>query len=182
MNPCFAVRRDGEQRGIKNKEDKIMCCHEKSADSKETEMSHDERDKMWEKMMECCCSDMTEEERQKWTHHFHEWGGPMMGMVGKMHGKGGIGHIPWEMCKEMIASIRQGRRIATTATPEVQGLFEDWIEQIEQEMFEYLKDNDSVDIKDLSGHFKISKDSAYYFVTKLAQKGKIKIKIKTDKD
>ncbi len=159
-----------------------MCCEQKSAESKETNMSHDEREKMWEKMMECCCSDMTDEEKQKWMHHIHECWGPMIGMMGKIHAKGEKGHLPWEMCKELITSIRQSHRIATMATPEVQGLFEDWIEQIEQEMLEYLKDKDSVDIKELSSHFKISKDSAYYFVTKLAQKGKIKIKIKTYED
>jgi len=86
--------------------------------------------------------------------------------------------MPWEMCGEMISSIRQSHRIATMATPEVQALFEDWVEQIEQEMLDYLKDKDSADTKDLAGHFKISRDSAYYFLTRLAQKGKIKLNIK----
>ena len=103
--------------------------------------------------------------------------GMMGAMMGRMHGKAEK-FMPWDMCKEMMSSIHQSHRIATLATPEVQGLFEDWVEQIEQEMLDYLKDKDSVDIKGLANHFKISTDSAYYFLTKLAQKDKIKLKVK----
>jgi len=153
-----------------------MCCDEKKPDSMEN-------------MMDCCCPEMTDEEKQKWMkdmhkkmHHMKAHGGHMMGMMmGKMHGKGEKGFMPWDLCKEMISSIQQSHKIATMATPEVQGLFEDWVEQIEQEILSYLKDKDTIDIKDLANQFKISKDSAYYFVTKLAQKGKIKLGIKTEK-
>ncbi len=153
-------------------------------------MSPEEKEKMWEKMMECCCTDMTDEEKQKWMkenqswlQHLKECWGPKMGMMGvmmgKKHGKGEK-FMPWDMGKEMMSSIQQSHRIATLATAEVQGLFEDWVEQIEQEMLEYLKDKDSVGIKDLAKNFKISKDSAYYFLTRLAQKDKIKLNIKKD--
>jgi hypothetical protein len=146
-------------------------------------------EKMWEKMTECCCSDMTDEEKQRWSkdmhklmHHMHECGGPGMGMMGgimgKMHGKGERGHMPWDMCKDMISSIKDSHKVATMATPEVQGLFEDWVEQIEKELLDFLKDKKTVDVKDIASHFKISKDSAYYFLTKLAQKGKINLSIK----
>lgn len=168
-----------------------MCCDEKTSESSENE-SKENNNPMLKNMMDCCCSDMTDEEKQKWSknmhkmmHYLKECGLPFMGMMGakmgRMHGIAGKEHMPWEVCKEMIADIRQSHRIATMATPEVQGLFEDWVEQIEQEMLEYLKDKDEANINDLSSHFKISKDSAYYFVTKLARKGKIKLKIKTDK-
>ena len=169
-----------------------MCCDEKTSGSMKKNMSNEEKKQMWEKIMDCCCSDMANEEKQKWSkdmhtlmHHMKECGGPVMGMmgakIGRMHGTPGKEHMSWEMCNEMIASIRQSHRIATMATPEVQGLFEDWVEQIEQEILDYLKEKDSVDIKDLTNQFKISKDSAYYFLTKLAQKGKIKLGIETEK-
>ncbi len=158
----------------------------------ENNMSQEEKKQMWEKMMDCFCPDMTDEEKQKWVkenqkwlQHLKECGGQWMGMMGpmmgRMHRKGEKGFMPWDMCKEMMSSIQQSQRIATLATPEVQGLFEDWVEQIEQEILDYVKDKDAVDIKDLASHFKISKDSAYYFVTKLAQKGKIKLNVRKDK-
>jgi hypothetical protein len=158
-----------------------MCCFdEKTEESKE---------QMWEKMKECCCSDMTEEEKQKWMkdihkkmHHMKAHGGHMMGMMmGKMHGKTGKGHVPWDMCRDMLSHVHHSHKVATLATPEVQGLFEDWVEQIEKELLDFLKDKKTVDVKDISVHFKISKDSAYYFLTKLAQKGKIKLSIKKER-
>jgi hypothetical protein len=131
--------------------------------------------------LDCCCSEMTDEEKLKWMHGMHHkmhhlkaHGGHMMG---KMHGKGLTGHMPGDMCKEMMSAIHHSHKVATLATPEVQGLFEDWVEQIEKEILDYLKDKEKLDIKDLSGEFKISKDSAYFFLTKLAQKGKIDLNI-----
>lgn len=167
-----------------------MCFSEKMEGSIKNNMSEEEKKQMLEHMMECCCSDMTDEEKQeklkdmqKMMHHIKECGGPMMGMMmGKMHGKGRTGHMPWDICKDMVSSIRQTHRVATLATPEVQGLFEDWVEQIEKELLDFLKDKKTVDVKDVAGHFKISKDSAYYFLTKLAQRGKIKLNIKADKN
>jgi len=149
-----------------------MCCDEITSDSMKN-------------LMDCCCSEMTDKEKQKWMKEMHQMkahGGHMMGMMmGKMHGKGEKKHMPWDMCKEMMSAIQQSHRIATMATPEVQGLFEDWVEQIEKEILTYLNEKDFIDIKDLANQFKISKDSAYYFLTKLAQKGKIKLSIKKDK-
>ena len=165
-----------------------MCCYDKTSGSMKNNMSQEEKKKIWEKMVDCCCTDMQDEEKQKWMkenqkwlQHLKECGGPMMGaMMGRGKGKAEK-FMPWDMCKEMMSSIQQTHRVATLATPEVQGLFEDWVEQIEQEMLEYLKDKNAVDIMDLANHFKISKDSAYYFLTKLAQKGKIKLNVKKDK-
>jgi hypothetical protein len=188
MNPCFAVHHGGEQNGKKNKEVDIMCSGNKTAESMKNNVSEEEKKKMWERVAECCCSEMTDEQKQKWMkdmpqmiQHLKECEGPMMGMMmGRMHGKGEE-FMPWDMCKEMMSSIRHSQRIATLATPEVQGLFEDWVEQIEEEMLDYLKDKDPADIKGLAAHFKISKESAYYFLTRLAQKGKVTLNVKKDK-
>ncbi|UCE42569.1 MAG: hypothetical protein JSV17_06340 [Candidatus Aminicenantes bacterium] len=167
-----------------------MCCFdEKTSDPTKNNMPEESKEQMWGKMMECCCSDMTDEERQKWSkdmhnmmHNIKECSGPMMGaIIGKMHGRAVKGHAPWDMCKDMVSSIRQTHQIATLVTPEVQGLFEDWVEQIKKELQDYLQDKKTVDVKDIASHFKISKDSAYYFLTKLAQKGKIKLSIDKDK-
>ncbi len=157
-------------------------CFDGKISEKMKNLSPEEKKKHWENMIDCCCSDMSDKEKEKMLKHMKECGGPMMGMMGhmvdRMHGKGHKGFMPMDMCGEMISSIRQSHRIATMATPEVQALFEDWVEQIEQEMLNYLKGKDSTEIKDIAEHFKISKDSAYYFLTKLAQKGKIKLNVK----
>lgn len=165
-----------------------MCFGNKEAESMKNNLSEEEKKQMWEKVVECCCPEMTDQDKRKWMkdmpqmiQHLRECGGPMMGvMMGRMHEKSEK-FMPWDMCKEMISSIRHSHRIAALATPEVQGLFEDWVEQIEEEILVYLKDKDPADIKGLATHFKISKESAYYFLTRLAQKGKITLNVKKDK-
>ncbi len=157
-----------------------MCMDEKISDVKKDDKTEESKEHSWLKMMECFCPDMTDEEKHEWMkdmqkkmQHMKAHHGPMMGMMmGKMSGKG---HMPWNMCGEIISFMRQSHRVATLATPEVQGLFEDWVEQIEKELLDFLEDKKAADVKDIAAHFKISKDSAYYFLTRLAQKGKIKL-------
>lgn len=161
--------------------------NEKEPDVKEKQTAEERGHRMWEQMMDCCRPDMTEDEKKKWKKDmkkrmFHMKGhmGPMMGMMG--HGMGGThgkhAHFnPGEMCRDMLSSLKDSQRLAVLATPEVQGLFEDWVEQIEQEILDYMKDRDTADISKISKHFKISKDSAYYFLTRLAQKGRLKINV-----
>ena len=92
-------------------------------------------------------------------------------------GNGDSGFKPFDMCSEMISSIKQGHKTATLATPEIQGLFEDWVQQIEEEIIVLQEGRENLDAEQLAGHFKISKESAYYFMTRLAQKGKLKLNI-----
>ncbi len=82
-----------------------------------------------------------------------------------------------EMCGRWMSKMQEGQKISTLATPEVRALFEDWAEQIEDEILESINDKNNVDVKSVAEEFKISKDSAYYFLTRLAQKEKVKLKI-----
>lgn len=87
------------------------------------------------------------------------------------------GFNPMEMCKKMMSTISQSNEIATYATPEVRQLFEDWVLQVDEEILGYIKDTASVDPDQIAEHLKISKNSVIYFLTRLAQKDKLKIKI-----
>ncbi len=58
----------------------------------------------------------------------------------------------------------------------VRALFEEWTEQIENEIFNYIKETGTTDPEKLAEHFKLSKNSINFFLTKLAQKGKIKLR------
>ena len=66
----FVVPRSGEQNPIKNKEDDDMCCFdEKTSDAKKSAMGEGQKEKMWEKMMDCCFSSSVISEQQKWMDH-----------------------------------------------------------------------------------------------------------------
>ena len=113
-----------------------------------------------------------------------ERGSSMMGMMGKMmSGKkegdekdgGPMGFNPMEMCQKMMMNMGKSSELASYATPEVRALFEEWSEQIENEIFNFIKETGTSGPDKLAEHFKLSKDSINFFLTKLAQKGKIKL-------
>jgi len=82
-----------------------------------------------------------------------------------------------EMCKKMMSSISQSSEIATFATPEVRQLFEEWVQQVDDEILNLIKENSPITPEEISEKLKISKDSVIYFLSRLAQKGKIDLNI-----
>jgi hypothetical protein len=172
-----------------------MGIKEKMMENMMNNMSKEEKMEMMEKMMDSFFSGMSDEEKKEMMNNMMpkmvqnmmggNGGGSMMGMMGNMmssmmKGKTNTddnGFNPMNMCKEMMSNIRQSSKIATLSTPEVQGLFEDWVEQIENEIINFIKEKETYNIEEIAKNFKISKESAYYFLTRLAQKGKINIKV-----
>ena len=83
------------------------------------------------------------------------------------------GFDPMEMCRSMMASIAQSTSLASFATPEVRGLFEEWMKEVEQEMLQYLREHATVTAGGLAKRFKISEESALFFLMKFARDGKV---------
>lgn len=92
-----------------------------------------------------------------------------------MKGMMGEGFNPMEMCKNMIGSITKSAEMAAYTTPELRALFEEWLGQIETEILEFLKGRDAVAPEEVGEHFKVSKESVVFLLSKLAREGKIKI-------
>jgi hypothetical protein len=116
-------------------------------------------------------------------------GSSMMDMMKKMMGRmtggketgddtesGTAGFNPMDMCHKMMMGMGRSSELASYATPEVRALFEEWSEQIENEIFTYIKETNTTDPDRLAEHFKLSKNSINFFLSKLAQKDKIKLK------
>jgi hypothetical protein len=106
--------------------------------------------------------------------------GSMRAMMSKMMGSCGeddkTGEGPWDMCRKMMATIGKTVDLATFATPEVRGLFEEWATQIEEEIFQFVKESKTTDADQIAARFKLSKNSANYFLTRLSQQGRISLK------
>ncbi|MGD0339499.1 MAG: hypothetical protein ABSB78_12020 [Bacteroidota bacterium] len=179
-----------------------MNLKEKMMETMMGSMSAEERKEMMEKIMETFFASMSPEEKQdmmknmmpKMMEMMMGKGGSMMSMMGSMMGgKGPMaemmkccddsgeesegGFNPMEMCKQMMSSMRQSSEIATFATPEIRSLFEDWVRQIEDEIEQYIDKNVSCQPDILASHFKISKESVLYILSRLAQKGNISINV-----
>lgn len=80
---------------------------------------------------------------------------------------------PIEMSKEVISAISHSYELATYSTPELRGLFNDWLGEIEHEVLEFLKDRNSVNPDEVALHFRLKLESAIFILSKLAREGKI---------
>jgi len=144
-------------------------------------LSAEDRSKMMEGMMEKFLGGMSTEERSKMMAGMMPKmmgeGGPM-GMMRMMMGGGKTeeagGESPWDMCRKMMGAMTEGAQTTRFATPEVRGLFDEWAAEIEEEMLQFTEESGEVDVDKAADHFKLSKESTIYFLTRLAQKGKIK--------
>ncbi|HBE78771.1 MAG TPA: hypothetical protein DDW65_13495 [Firmicutes bacterium] len=108
-------------------------------------------------------------------------GSSMMDMMNSMCCGGedsSDGFNPMDMCKKMMSSINQSSELATFATPEIRGLFEEWVGQLDNEVLDFVKKTKLTNPDQVAAHLKISKDSAVYLLSRLAQKGKISFSVK----
>ena len=175
-----------------------------------SKISPEEKAKMMEAMMEKFMAALSPEEKQAMMSNMMPkmmsgmMGGkdsPPGGMMGMMMGKGGSmkammekimgscggeneekGEGPWDMCRKMMSSIGKTSDLATFATPEVRGLFEEWAAQIEEEIFQFVQESKTTDADQIAARFKLSKNSANYFLTRLSQKGRISLKAEKTAD
>ncbi len=82
---------------------------------------------------------------------------------------------PVEMSKEVISAISHSYELATYSTPELRGLFNDWLGEIEREVIEFLADRNKVDPDEVAGHFRLERESVIFILSKLAREGKINL-------
>lgn len=163
-----------------------MGLKEKMMDGMMGNMSSEEKQEMMNQMMEKFFSSMSAEDRQKMMDGMMEkmmgmmgggkTSGGMMEMMKNMMGEGGS-EMPWDMCRKMMSSFQETANTAKFANQEVRDLFEDWARQIEEEILQFVKGDGSANPDKVAEHFKLSKESALFFLNRLAGKGKIKFSL-----
>lgn len=99
-------------------------------------------------------------------------------MMDKMSQSAGEGDMPWDMCHNMMSSFQEHVEATKFATPELRQLFEEWVEQIEQELLQFVEQAGHVDPEKIAEHFKLSKESVIFLLTRLAKQGKIQFETK----
>jgi hypothetical protein len=80
-----------------------------------------------------------------------------------------------QMCEQMTGTVIEIGRLAGFASPELRGLFEEWVKALEAEIIDFLKDKGSSLPTDLAGHLKLSEESILFLIGKLVREGKLKI-------
>lgn len=189
--------------GIKEKVTQNACCDAQPTEQQDmmsmmmnqffSAMSSEEKQKMMERMMDQFISTMSADDRQNMMRHMMpkmmgsmmgEGSNSMMGMMSSMMGKMMSGkncnsdasEMPWDMCKKMMNNMSRASDLASYATPELHGLFEEWLSQIEEEMRADIEKQESVDPEELAKKYKLRKESIFFILGKLAQNEKIRIR------
>ena len=80
-----------------------------------------------------------------------------------------------EMSKEVLSAVSHSYEMATYSTPELRGLFNDWILAIAEEVLDFLKKRDEVDTDEVAAEFRMTRESAIFILGKLAREEKIKM-------
>lgn len=80
-----------------------------------------------------------------------------------------------QMGQQMAGAVKESASMASFATPEVRGLFEEWVKAVEEEITEFLKEKGASNPSDIAAKLKISEDSFLCFIGKMAREGKLKI-------
>jgi hypothetical protein len=156
-------------------------------------ISTEDKQKMMEGLMEKFMRRMTADERQKMMSGMMSkmmgkmmGDGPksMVGMMASMMGRKMAGEnkseenseMPWDMCRKMMRHMGRSSELASYATPELRGLFEEWLSQIEGEIKVDIEKSGSANLEELAVKYKLGKDSIHFILGKLAQKEKINLK------
>ena len=103
---------------------------------------------------------------------------PMNMMKNMMAGGGPPMDMCMKMCKEMTQTIERTSEMAAYATPELRGLFESWLEEVETEAIKYIDEHDSVAVSELAEALGVSMDSAIFITSRLAKRGKVDASVK----
>ena len=80
-----------------------------------------------------------------------------------------------QMCEQMTGTVIEIGRLAGFASPELRGLFEEWVKALEGEVIEFLKEKGSSLPADLAAQLKLTEESVLFLIGKLVREGKLKI-------
>lgn len=99
-----------------------------------------------------------------------------MDMVKGMMGQG----VPpmemcMNMCRQMSQAVERTSEIAAYATPELRGLFDNWLEQVEEELLAFISETGRTSAVEVADKLKISVESAVFLLSKLAREWKLTV-------
>lgn len=80
---------------------------------------------------------------------------------------------PTHMCQSLVDKVFQSKQLKAVADPEILVLFEDWLEELEEEIIAQVRENPSQDPAVLAEDLGLSKSGTLFLITKLQREGRI---------
>lgn len=148
-------------------------------------LSLDERQQMFEVMIEKCFKNMTEDEFEHTKSKFMKRksdkikGSPMMEMMSSMMGgmqktRMGSNSPMKRMCTEMMGNMTKSSKEESYSTDELMDLFKDWCSQVEDEIVDFINETGDIDEEKIAEKFNLSTESVTHLLKNLNEKGNVK--------
>ena len=80
---------------------------------------------------------------------------------------------PTHMCQTLVDKVFQSKQLKAVADPEILSLFEDWLEELEEEIIAGIHQNPSEDPLILAKRLGLSKSGATFLIAKLRREERI---------
>ena len=77
------------------------------------------------------------------------------------------------MCQSLVDKVFQSRQLRTVAEPEILSLFEDWLEELEEEIIKQVRKTGSDDLEELARSLGLSRAGVNFLITKLKREDRI---------
>jgi len=85
----------------------------------------------------------------------------------------GEGVDPTQMCQRLVDKVAQSRQLMAMTDPDLLVLFEDWFEELEEEIVSLLSEYGPLDPAELAEKTGLSLRGATFLLSKLKREGKI---------
>ena len=80
---------------------------------------------------------------------------------------------PTQMCQSLVDKVARSRQLSAIAEPELLVLFEDWLEELEEEATRIIEIHGFKDAGELARRLKVSLKGAHFLISKLEGAGKL---------
>jgi hypothetical protein len=85
----------------------------------------------------------------------------------------GEGVDPTQMCQSLVDKVAQSKQLTAITDPEILLLFEDWLEELEEEVVALSKTRNGLTAEDLSSTLGLSRRGATFLMSKLQREKKL---------
>jgi hypothetical protein len=80
---------------------------------------------------------------------------------------------PTDMCQSMIDKVARSKQLRAVAEPEILSLFEEWLEELDDEVVAFVKKTGSADASALAEGCGLSRSGAEFLIKKLKREAKV---------
>lgn len=80
---------------------------------------------------------------------------------------------PTKMCQSLVHKVAQSKQLMAVTDPALLVLFESWLEELEHEALNFMKQNPEASAIDLTDSLGLSRSGATFVLAKLTREGRL---------